>query len=89
MLTCVHVLCNQNQVPFIQQVKDSAKLTRTGIKMQFAKLKDTLLKALEEREEELLSQVDEIEKSAMGPLLQCKEVIQQGIDTAVDVFKQG
>lgn len=48
-----------------------------------------LNEALDARLSTLTQEIDSIEETAMTPLGQCEEMIQQGIDNAASVMEEG
>ncbi|XP_046361558.2 cytokine receptor-like factor 3 [Haliotis rufescens] len=71
------------------QVQQSADNSRNKLKAHFDELKTVLNEALEARLSTLTQEIDSIEETAMTPLGQCEEMIQQGIDNAASVMEEG
>lgn len=67
----------------------SAKRCSEQLESSFGALKTAVTNALEKRLEELLNQVKETEKSALGPLTQCEEIIKKDVKLSCSLLQEG
>ncbi|XP_069123327.1 cytokine receptor-like factor 3 [Argopecten irradians] len=71
------------------QVHQSADKSRSELQAHFKTLKKVIDQALDDRLTTLIKEVDKIEQTASVPLGQCKDMINQGMDAASRVMKEG
>ncbi|XP_041431446.1 cytokine receptor-like factor 3 isoform X1 [Xenopus laevis] len=73
----------------IFQIKESAAQTCHALRQHFVDLKTAITKLLDERQETLLQEVSAIEQENIKPLDDCQKLLEQGVNTADDLLKEG
>ncbi|XP_053563384.1 cytokine receptor-like factor 3 [Bombina bombina] len=72
-----------------KQIKESADQTRNVLQQHFFDLKGAVTKLLDERLATLIQQVDAIEQENIKPLDDCQKLLEQGVNTAENLLKEG
>lgn len=71
------------------QIKESAAQTCHALRQHFIDLKAAITKLLDERQETLIQEVSAIEQDNIKPLDDCQKLLEQGVNTADDLLKEG
>ena len=73
----------------IFKVTRSATASQEELESHFEKLKQQVVSMLDRRREVLLGQVQQIERKALTPLLQCEVLIRSNMATTASILEQG
>lgn len=72
-----------------QQVQQSLAKAKDDVKSHFEKLKKVISKALDAREEDLLMEIEALEKLDLEPLQECEVMINSSLEDAISCIEQG